>query len=47
MPRELNEIITDLEKNGTKRDRLDRNYWKKSEELTDEFEALMKELDER
>lgn len=44
--RELNEIIRDLNQNASKRDALDKRYWRRSEELTDEFEKLMKELDD-
>jgi hypothetical protein len=35
-----------LDDNIKDRERLDREYWKRSEKLTDEFEVLMKEPDE-
>lgn len=39
---ELEDLFEKLEK---KRDRLDSTYWKRSEELTTEWEELMKQLD--
>lgn len=38
------QIIADLDKNEIARNRLERRFWKASEKLTDEWEALMEEL---
>lgn len=46
MAREIKEIIDDLDKNMVRREQLDRVYWRSSEKLNDEWEALMKEMSE-